>query len=200
MMGLEAGFLAQKNEGLGTVEKYRVEFASARIPAAEKGVPVVWRGPMIGSAVQQLLHDVAWGDLDYLLIDLPPGAGDASMTMAQDAAIAGAVIVGTPQDVALEDALKAVGMFEKLNVPVFGIVENMSYFICPHCGDRTEIFGYGSAHEAAEELGLDFLERFTLHTSIRSGGDSRPAGDRRKIRTRPSPWPSGISPSGWRPS
>jgi ATP-binding protein involved in chromosome partitioning len=109
--------------------------------------------------------------LDYLVIDLPPGTSDASMSMAQDAAIAGAVIVSTPQDVALEDALKAVSMFEKLNVPVFGIVENMSYFVCPCCGERTEIFGHGGAKDAADELGLSFLGEVPLHTSIREGGD-----------------------------
>jgi ATP-binding protein involved in chromosome partitioning len=171
MMGLEAGFMAEGNKGLQTVERYGVKLASLGF-LLPKGMPVVWRGPMIGSAVRQLLHDVPWGDLDYLVIDLPPGTSDASMTMAQDASIAGTVIVSTPQDVALEDALKAVGMFEKLNVPVFGLVENMSYFICPHCGDRTEIFGHGGAAVAADEAGLDFLGEIPLHTSIRSGGDS----------------------------
>jgi ATP-binding protein involved in chromosome partitioning len=171
MMGLKAGFMAERNQGLSTVERYGVKLASLGF-LLPKGTPVVWRGPMIGSAVRQLLHDVPWGDLDYLVIDLPPGTSDASMSMAQDAAIAGAVIVSTPQDVALEDALKAVSMFEKLNVPVFGIVENMSYFICPHCGERTEIFGHGGAEAAADELGLDFLGEIPLHPSIRSGGDS----------------------------
>jgi ATP-binding protein involved in chromosome partitioning len=171
MMGLQAGFLAERNQGLHTVERHGVQLASLGF-LLPKGMPVVWRGPMIGSAVRQLLHDVPWGDLDYLIIDLPPGTSDASMSMAQDAAIAGAIIVSTPQDVALEDALKAVAMFEKLNVPVFGIVENMSYFVCPHCGERTEIFGHGGAHEAAEEIGLDFLGEVPLHTSIRRGGDS----------------------------
>lgn len=171
MMGYEAGFMAKTNEGLHTVEKYGVKLASLGFLLA-KGMPVVWRGPMIGTAVKQLLHDVPWGDLDYLIIDLPPGTSDASMSMAQDAAIAGAVIVSTPQDVALEDALKAVAMFEKLNVPVFGIIENMSYFVCPCCNTRTEIFGHGGAKEAADELGLSFLGEVPLHTSIRQGGDN----------------------------
>ncbi|MHB8573910.1 MAG: Mrp/NBP35 family ATP-binding protein [Dehalococcoidia bacterium] len=174
MMGLESGFMAQANQGLRTIERHGVRIASLGF-LLPKGMPVVWRGPMIGSGVKQLLHDVPWGEggeLDYLIVDLPPGTSDASMSMAQDANIAGAVIVSTPQDVALEDALKAVGMFEKLNVPVFGIVENMSYFMCPHCGERTEIFGHGGAREAAEELGLDFLGEVPLHASIRSGGDS----------------------------
>jgi len=174
MMGFEAGFQSQGNQGLRAVEKYGVKIASLGF-LLPKGMPVVWRGPMIGTAVRQLLHDIPWGeggDLDYLIIDLPPGTSDASMSMAQDAAISGAVIVSTPQDVALEDALKAVGMFEKLHVPVFGIIENMSYFICPCCGERTEIFGHGGANEAADELGLDFLGEVPLHSQIRAGGDS----------------------------
>lgn len=173
MMGFEAGFMSQGNQGLKAVERFGVRVASLGF-LLPKGMPVVWRGPMIGTAVRQLLHDIPWGeggDLDYLIVDLPPGTSDASMTMAQDAAIAGAIIVSTPQDVALEDALKAVSMFEKLQVPVFGIVENMSYFICPCCGARTEIFGHGGAREAAEEIGLDFLGEVPLHASIRSGGD-----------------------------
>lgn len=171
MMGYEAGFMAEAKQGLATVERYGVRVASLGF-LLPKGMPVVWRGPMIGTAVRQLLHDVPWGDLDYLIIDLPPGTSDASMSMAQDAAIAGAVIVSTPQDVALEDALKAVGMFEKLHVPVFGIVENMSYFECPHCGERTEIFGHGGARDAADELGLDFLGEIPLNANIRVGGDN----------------------------
>ncbi len=171
MFGYEAGFMAQGNQGLHTVEKYGVKLASLGF-LLPKGMPVVWRGPMIGQAVRQLLHDVPWGELDYLIIDLPPGTSDASMSMAQDAAIAGAVIVSTPQDVALEDALKAVSMFEKLNVPVYGLIENMSYFVCPHCGERTEIFGHGGAREAADEIGLDFLGEVPLHASIRKGGDA----------------------------
>jgi len=170
MFGFEPGFMAKQNQGLHVVEKYGVKLASLGFLLG-RGMPVVWRGPMIGSAVRQLLHDIPWGNLDYLVIDLPPGTSDASMSMAQDAAISGAVIVSTPQDVALEDALKAVGMFEKLNVPIFGVIENMSYFVCPCCGTRTEIFGHGGAREAAEELGLSFLGEIPLHVSIREGGD-----------------------------
>ena len=137
-----------------------------------KGTPVVWRGPMIGSAVRQLLHDVPWDDLDYLIIDLPPGTSDASMSMAQDAPIAGVVIVSTPQDVSLEDAMKAVTMFEKLDVPVFGMVENMSYFIAPDTGNRYDIFGHGGARKAAEDLGIDFLGEIPIEPAVREGGDA----------------------------
>lgn len=171
MMGFSAGFLAEAKQGLHAETRYGVKVASLGF-LLPRGTPVVWRGPMIGSAVRQLLHDLPWGELDYLIIDLPPGTSDASMSMCQDAAIAGAVIVSTPQQVALEDAIKAVGMFEKLNVPVFGIVENMSYFICPHCGERTDIFGHGGVEQVADEIGLDVLGEIPLHSSIRAGGDA----------------------------
>ena len=169
MFGYAPGFMAE-TQGLKVVEKYGVRVASLGF-LLPKGMPVVWRGPMIGTAVRQLLHDLQWGELDYLVVDLPPGTSDASMSLCQDAPIAGAVIVSTPQEVALEDATKAVGMFEKLNVPVFGIVENMSYFVCPCCGERSEIFGHGGAQLAAEEIGLDFLGEVPLEPKVRSGGD-----------------------------
>jgi len=170
MLGFEQGFLAEKGEGLTTVERYGVRATSLGFLLPRTGA-VVWRGPMIGSAIRQLLHDIKWGDLDYLVIDLPPGTSDAAMSMAQEASIAGAVIVCTPQEVAVEDALKAVSMFEKLNVPVFGIVENMSYFLCPDCQARHEIFGHGGARKAAEEHELDFLGEIPLHPGIRVGAD-----------------------------
>ena len=118
-----------------------------------------------------MIHDVEWGELDYLLIDLPPGTSDASMSMAQEAPIAGAVIVSTPQAVALEDAEKAVTMFEKLDVAVFGIIENMSYFITPDTGQRVEIFGHGGAEDAADDLAIDFLGEIPLEQSVRESGD-----------------------------
>ncbi|MEX2159885.1 MAG: Mrp/NBP35 family ATP-binding protein [Dehalococcoidia bacterium] len=171
MMGLKAGFMAEEDRGLHIVEKYGVQLVSLGF-VLPKLSPVVWRGPMVGTAVRQLLHDLKWGELDYLLIDLPPGTSDASMSMAQEAPISGVVIVSTPADVAWEDATKAVAMFDKLNVPVFGVVENMSYFICPHCGDRTEIFGHGGGQRAAEELGLEFLGEIPLDMKTREGADN----------------------------
>ena len=172
MMGFEAGFMAEGEgeRGLSTVEKYGVRMISLGFVLPRLS-PVVWRGPMVGTAVRQLLHDIKWGELDYLLIDLPPGTSDASMSMAQEAPISGVVIVSTPQDVAWEDAGKAVAMFDKLNVPVFGVIENMSYFLCPHCGERTEIFGHGGGSKAAEELGLEFLGEVPLDMKTRVGGD-----------------------------
>ncbi len=171
MLGIPTGF--QADAGLGIVEKYGLRAASLGF-VLKKGLPVVWRGPMIGTGVRQLMHDLPWGDegeLDYLIVDLPPGTSDASMSAAQEAPIAGVVIVTTPNAVSLEDAMKAVSMFEKLNVPVFGMVENMSYFVCPHCDERTEIFGHGGARGAADELGIDFLGEIPLEPGVRIGTD-----------------------------
>lgn len=170
MFGLPAGFQQDSDRGLHPVLREGVKLVSLGF-LIPPGSPVVWRGPMIGSGVRQLIHDVEWGELDYLLIDLPPGTSDASMSMAQEAPIAGAVIVSTPQAVALEDAEKAVTMFEKLDVPVFGIVENMSYFITPDSGQRVEIFGHGGAEDAADDLAIDFLGEIPLEQTVREGGD-----------------------------
>ncbi|MFC3231512.1 iron-sulfur cluster carrier protein ApbC [Marinibaculum pumilum] len=134
--------------------------------------PMIWRGPMVMSALEQMLRDVNWGSLDVLVVDLPPGTGDAQLTMAQRVPITGAVIVSTPQDIALLDARKGLNMFHKVEVPVLGIVENMSYFLCPHCGERSEIFGHGGAKATAAELGADFLGEVPLHIEIRKTSDS----------------------------
>jgi ATP-binding protein involved in chromosome partitioning len=171
MMGIGQGAHAETPGGLRVEERHGVKVCSIGF-VLPRGTPVVWRGPMIGTAVRQLLHDIDWGELDYLLIDLPPGTSDASMSMAQEAPISGVVIVSTPQDVALEDAAKAVGMFDKLNVPVFGVIENMSYFICPHCGERSDIFGHGGARSAAEDLGLEFLGELPLDPATRQAADA----------------------------
>ena len=171
MFGLTAGLQAGNTNGMRAVERYGVKVVSIGF-LLPKGTPVVWRGPMIGSAVRQLLHDVPWEDLDYLIIDLPPGTSDASMSMAQDAPIAGVVIVSTPQDVSVEDAMKAVAMFEKLDVPVFGMIENMSYFVAPDTGTRYDIFGHGGAERAADELGIDFLGAIPIEPAVREAADA----------------------------
>ncbi len=171
MVGVKHG--CQADTGLMPVMCYGVKVVSIGF-LLRPGLPMIWRGPLIGNSVRQLLHELPWaadGELDYLVIDLPPGTSDAPLSMAQEAPIAGVVIVTTPQSVSLEDATKAVAMFEKLNVPVFGIIENMSYFLCPHCGQRTEIFGHGGAREAAEKLGLDFLGEVPLDAQVRASGD-----------------------------
>ena len=134
--------------------------------------PMIWRGPMVSSALEQMLRDVQWGELDVLVVDMPPGTGDAQLTLAQRVALSGAVIVSTPQDIALIDARKGLSMFRKVAVPVLGIVENMSYFLCPKCGERSEIFGHGGAREEAEKMGVPFLGEVPLHLDIRLTSDS----------------------------
>ena len=137
----------------------------------DEDTPMIWRGPMVISALQQMLKEVAWGELDVLVVDMPPGTGDAQLTMAQQVPLAGAVIVSTPQDLALIDARKGLNMFRKVDVPVLGIVENMSYFLCPNCGARSDIFGHGGAREEAERLGVPFLGEVPLHMDIRAKSD-----------------------------
>ena len=134
--------------------------------------PVIWRGPMVMKALDQFLSDVKWGDLDFMIIDLPPGTGDAQLTMTQKVPLTGAVIVTTPQDVALIDARKGLAMFRKVSVPLLGIIENMSYYICRHCGEREEIFGHGGGRKTAEMLGVPFLGEVPLDPKVVVGGDS----------------------------
>ncbi len=137
----------------------------------DNGGPLVWRGALVHKALSQMLTDVNWGSLDVLIIDMPPGTGDAQLTLAQNANLTGAVIVSTPQDIALIDARKGLEMFRKVDVPILGIIENMSYFECPHCNKRSEIFGHGGAEEEAKTLGVPFLGSVPLHLSIRVTGD-----------------------------
>jgi ATP-binding protein involved in chromosome partitioning len=132
---------------------------------------VIWRGPMLHKTIHQFLGDVRWGELDYLIIDLPPGTGDIQLSLSQTISLTGAVIVSTPQDLALTVASKAIAMFQKLNVPILGIVENMSYYVCPHCGHRDDIFGHGGAREAAKQLGFPFLGEIPLDPRIRIQSD-----------------------------
>ena len=141
----------------------------------EEEAPVVWRGPMVMSAITQLLREVAWGELDCLVVDMPPGTGDVQLTMAQSAPLAGAIIVSTPQDLALIDARRGVAMFDKVKIPVLGIIENMSYFVCPHCGGRSDIFAHGGARHEAEKRGVPFLGEVPLDMAIReTSDDGRP--------------------------
>ena len=160
MLGIEQGGLAEGQQGMHTIEAHGVRAASIGF-VLPQGTPVVWRGPMIGSGVRQLVHDIDWGELDYLIVDLPPGTSDASMSLAQQAPVAGAVIVSTPQRVAIEDATKAIGMFDRLGVPIFGIVENMA----------SDVFGRGGARAAADDLGVEFLGELPLAAAVREAGD-----------------------------
>jgi ATP-binding protein involved in chromosome partitioning len=138
----------------------------------EEETAMIWRGPMVMSAVTQMLRDVAWGTLDVLVVDMPPGTGDAQLTLAQNVPLKGAVIVSTPQDLSLIDARRGLAMFKKVDVPVLGIVENMSYFQCPHCGTKSDIFGHGGARHEAEKLGVPFLGEIPLHMAIRATSDA----------------------------
>jgi ATP-binding protein involved in chromosome partitioning len=138
----------------------------------EEDTAMIWRGPMVMSAITQMLRDVVWGTLDILVVDMPPGTGDAQLTLAQNVPLKGAIIVSTPQDLSLIDARRGLAMFKKVNVPVLGIVENMSYFQCPHCGTQSDIFGHGGARHEAERLGVPFLGEIPLHMSIRATSDS----------------------------
>ena len=137
----------------------------------DEGTPIIWRGPMVVSALTQMLRDVEWGELDALVIDMPPGTGDVQLTMAQQVPLSGAIIVSTPQDLALIDARKGLNMFRRVDVPVLGIIENMSYFICPKCGERSDVFGHGGAKAEAEKLGIPFLGGVPLHMDIRATSD-----------------------------
>ena len=138
----------------------------------EEETPMIWRGPMVMGALEQMMGQVEWGALDLLIVDMPPGTGDAQLTMAQRVTLAGAVIVSTPQDIALIDARRGVRMFEKVNVPVLGLVENMSYFCCPNCNHRAEIFGHGGARNEAKRLGVPFLGEIPLLLDVRTSGDA----------------------------
>ena len=137
----------------------------------EEDTPVIWRGPMLMKALEQFLHGTRWGDLDYLVIDLPPGTGDVQLSLVQTTPVAGAIIVTTPQDLALIDVKKAVRMFEKVGVPILGVIENMSYFLCPHCSGRSEIFGHGGAEETCRRMGLTFLGEVPLQRELREASD-----------------------------
>jgi len=170
--------LALKDSPLGTpegkilpLEVFGVKVMSMGL-LIEEDRPVIWRGAMLNKALQQFLGDVAWGDLDVLLIDLPPGTGDVQLTLIQNAQVDGAVIVSTPQDVAFLDAKKAIGMFGTVKVPIVGIIENMSSFICPGCGQETQIFGHGGVKAAALRMNLPFLGEVPIDLAIREGGDS----------------------------
>jgi ATP-binding protein involved in chromosome partitioning len=152
------------------IEAWGLSFMSMGL-LVDQGEAVVWRGPMLHGAIKSFLHDVDWGELDYLLVDLPPGTGDVQLSLIQQTFVAGAVVVTTPSAVAIEDAVKAVSMFGKLQVPVLGVIENMSYFICPNCDARHEIFNTGSPEERAQALGLPFLGAIPLHPDVRALGD-----------------------------
>jgi ATP-binding protein involved in chromosome partitioning len=156
---------------LKPIERYGMNVMSIGF-LIEEETPMIWRGPMVMSALTQMLREVEWGKLDVMVVDMPPGTGDAQLTMAQQVPLKGAVIVSTPQDLALIDARRGVAMFKRVNVPVLGVIENMSYFVCPHCGTRSDIFAHGGARHEAERLGVPFLGEVPLHMTIREKSDA----------------------------
>jgi ATP-binding protein involved in chromosome partitioning len=156
---------------LKPIERYGLTVMSIGFLIDEE-TPMIWRGPMVMSAITQMLREVEWGKLDIMVVDMPPGTGDAQLTMAQQVPLKGAVIVSTPQDLALIDARRGVAMFKRVNVPVLGIVENMSYFLCPSCGTRSDIFSHGGARHEADRLGVSFLGEVPLHMTIREKSDA----------------------------
>ncbi len=170
MLGISGRPHSRDGKTLEPMSNYGVECMSMGFLVAED-TPMIWRGPMVQSALTQMLRDVTWGELDVLVVDMPPGTGDAQLTMAQQVPLAGAVIVSTPQDIALLDARKGLAMFRKVDVPVLGFIENMSYFLCPHCGERSDIFSHGGARKEAEKLGVEFLGEIPLDIAIRETSD-----------------------------
>ena len=170
MLGVEGQPKAAPNNKISPLERHGVKCISIQFFVPE-GQPIVWRGPLVGGAIQQFLRDVDWGDLDYLVVDLPPGTSDAQLTLAQSVPLSGAVLVTTPQEVALSDVGKALAMFKRLSVPILGLVENMTAFACPHCGELTEIFGRGGGERFCQEHGIDFLGGVPLDVTVRQGGD-----------------------------
>jgi ATP-binding protein involved in chromosome partitioning len=170
MLGVEDAPEVDEQKRIIPAEAHGIKLISMGM-LVPKDQPIIWRGPMLHGAVQQFMRDVAWGELDYLVVDLPPGTGDVALSMAQSVPMAGAVVVTTPQDVSVSDVRKAVGMFRQLSIPVLGVIENMSYFVCGHCQERTEIFGSGGGRRMAEELGIPFLGEVPIDTRVRSGGD-----------------------------
>ena len=162
--------MASDGHKLAPLEAYGVKVMSIGF-LIEEGAPVIWRGPMVMSALTQLLREVDWGALDVLVVDMPPGTGDTQLTMAQNVPLAGAVIVSTPQDLALIDARRGIAMFKQVHIPLIGVVENMSYFLCPHCGGRTDVFSHAGAQREAEKLGVPFLGEVPLDIAIRANSD-----------------------------
>jgi ATP-binding protein involved in chromosome partitioning len=170
MMGSTTG-PEQRDGKIVPVDNYGVKLISMAFLVPEEA-PLVWRGPMVHQYLQAFFRDVLWGELDYLLIDLPPGTGDVQLSLSQMVPMAGAVTVTTPQEVALYDVRKGMAMFQKVNVPLLGIIENMSSFVCSHCGERTDIFSHGGGERAASKLGVPFLGSIPIDPAIREGGDS----------------------------
>lgn len=170
MLGVSQKPHITEDKKVASLEAYGIKLISMGT-LVEEDKPTIWRGPMLDGVIKQFLREVEWGELDYLVIDLPPGTSDAQLTLCQNVPLSGVVTISTPQDVALMDAKKGFLMFEKMQVPMLGIIENMSFFECPHCHEKTEIFSHGGAKKAAENLGVDFLGAIPIELKVRTGGD-----------------------------
>ncbi len=171
LLGLKGRPQVVSGTAMRPMEAYGLKAISMGM-MVDEDTPIVWRGPMVVQALNQMMRDVVWGELDALIVDMPPGTGDVQLSMAQQAPLSGAIIVSTPQDLALIDARKGLNMFKKVDVPVLGIIENMSYFLCPKCGERSDIFGHGGAEAEAKRLGVPFLGAVPLHMEIRTRSDA----------------------------
>ena len=183
-----------QGERIQPLEQYGVKLMSMGfLNPGDK--PLVWRGPMLHSVIQQFLRGVDWGELDHLVIDLPPGTGDVQLTLIQTAPISGAIVVTTPSDVSLEDARKAVHMFNQVKVPILGLVENMSYLLCPHCQERVDVFSSGGGRRTAEQMGIYFLGELPLNPHRAAGRRHRQAGGARNRRQRRRPGLPGTGPT-----
>jgi len=170
MLGMKAQ-LTTDGQKIIPAERYGLQVISMGFLTADDA-PIIWRGPMLHGAVQQFFREVRWTDLDYLVVDLPPGTGDVALSLSQTVPVAGAIVVTTPQQVSLADSRRAIAMYKKLNIPTLGIVENMSYFVCTNCQHEAEIFGHGGGEQMATDLGVPFIGRIPLYQAIREGGDS----------------------------
>jgi ATP-binding protein involved in chromosome partitioning len=170
MMGISEPIQMTSEGKMLPIMNYGIKMISVGF-ILEEDAPLIWRGPLVMQIVKQFLKDVDWGELDYLIIDLPPGTGDAQLTLAQTIPLTGAIVVTTPQDISLIDARRAIKMFEKVDVPVLGIVENMSYFLCPRCGEKTEIFSSGGGEKTSQKYDIPLIANIPIDTQIRLGGD-----------------------------
>jgi len=171
MLGLSKTQVTTDGQKILPAEKYGLQVISMGFLTAEDA-PIIWRGPMLHGALQQFFREVRWVDLDYLVIDMPPGTGDVALTLSQTVPVAGAVVVTTPQQVSLADTRRAIAMYKKLNIPPIGLLENMSHFVCPHCEHESDIFGHGGGERMAKDLGVPFIGRVPIYQPIREGGDT----------------------------
>ena len=170
MLGISSQ-LESDGKKIVPAEKYGIRVVSMGFLTDEKA-PIIWRGPMLHGVVRQFFQDVRWGELDYLVVDMPPGTGDVALSLSQTVPVSGAVVVTTPQNVSLADSRRAVAMYEKLNIPTLGVIENMSYYVCPGCEQESDLFGKGGGVQVAEELSIPFLGQIPLYTPLRVGGDT----------------------------